>query len=113
MKHEILLLPEVAKRLRISTASVNRLLTRRRNGEDELFPLPISNPHVKAKGRWLARDVDEYIELLSSVNTAKAAPVPISPSKQRQEAKAYRERQQRAEQALQRHRINRKGKQES
>ena len=110
-KHEILLLPEVAERLRMSTASVNRLLARRRKGEDELFPLPIS-PTPKSKGRWLADDVDSYIKLLSRVNTANATP--ISSANQRCGCKAYEQRQKSVEAASERLGLkNTKRKQES
>jgi len=58
--HEILLVAEVAERLRLSVRTVTRLLTERRNGVGD-FPLPISA--TKSKGRWLASDIDKYIEL--------------------------------------------------
>ena len=109
MTHEIIFIDEVAKRLRLSIASVNRLLARRRRGEDELFPLPLASA-PKSKGRWLASAVDDYIEMLASVNAAKAAPVPITAAQQRRDRKAYEQRQAAAEVALQRHRINSKAK---
>lgn len=103
-KYEILLLPEVAERLRVSTATVNRLLARRRRGEDDRFPLPLSA--FNGKGRWLASDVDAYIGSLSNVNVA----VPV-PSKRKQE-RDYQKRQELAKVALERHGIK-KGGQES
>ena len=103
MKHEILLLPDVAERLKLSTASINRLLARRRRGEDELFPLPISNSHAKAKGRWLASDVDDYIESLSNV---KATPLVLPKRKQKRE----RQRREELAKALERHGIKCKAK---
>jgi len=66
--HEILLLPEVADRLRISIGTVNRLLAKRRNGDGN-FPLPISA--ARSKGRWRARDIDKYIESLDVVKQDK------------------------------------------
>ena len=90
MNHEILLLPEVAKRLRMSTASVNRLLARRRKGEDKLFPLPIST--FKGKGRWLCDDVDNYVELLSRVNAAKATSINAIQQGRKRKNKEQREK---------------------
>jgi len=58
-EHEILLIGEVADRLRLSVTTVNRLLTERRNGVGN-FPLTISA--VGCKKRWLAKDIDKYIE---------------------------------------------------
>jgi predicted DNA-binding transcriptional regulator AlpA len=95
-KHEILLLPEVAERLRVSTATVNRLLSQRRKGEGG-FPLPISQ--FKGRGRWLANDVDGYIESLSNCNGT----VPVK--SQKQKAREFIERQKRAQHALEQHGI--------
>jgi len=66
--HEILLLSEVADRLRLSIGTVNRLLAKRRNGEGD-FPLPISA--ARSKGRWRARDIEKYIESLGIVKQGK------------------------------------------
>ena len=101
-KHEILLLPEVAERLRVSTATVNRLLSQRRNGEG-LFPLPLST--FKGKGRWLARDVDAYIESLSDCNVAANVPV----KSEKQKAREFADRQERAKRTLEQHGIKRRG----
>jgi len=99
-KYEILLLPEVAERLRVSTATVNRFLAQRRKGVGH-FPLPLSS--FKGKGRWLASDVDAYIESLSNCNVA--ANVPIKSEKQK--AREFADRQKRARQALEQHGIKR------
>lgn len=58
---EILILPEVADRLRLSKASVHRLLADRRRGVGT-FPLPLS----KGKLRWLSTSIDQYVQSLSS-----------------------------------------------
>ena len=97
MKHEILLLPEVAERLRVSTATVNRLLALRRKGIGD-FPLPLSP--FRGKCRWLQGDVDNYIAKLSEVN--KDITVPIKSKKQNK--KAFDMRQEEAARALDRHR---------
>ena len=98
-KHEILLLPEVVGRLRVSTATVNRLLAQRRKGTGT-FSLPLSQ--FKGKGRWLASDVDNYIESLSNVN------VTVVPAKSdKQKAREFIERQKQARKVLARHGINR------
>jgi len=101
-KHEILLLSEVAARLRLSTASVNRLLAQRRKGEGH-FPLPLST--FRGKKRWLSSDVDSYITLLSDCNVASDVPA----QSERKKAREFVERQKRAEQTLeQQHGIKRR-----
>jgi predicted DNA-binding transcriptional regulator AlpA len=100
MSHQILFLPEVADRLRLSTATVNRLLSQRRRGEGT-FPLPLST--FKGKGRWLASDVDHYIENLSTVN---ASPKDTTPVK-KPNAREYQNRQRAAKDILRKHGINR------
>ena len=97
-QHEILLLPEVAERLRVSTATVNRLLAQRRRGEG-FFPLPLST--FRGKGRWLASDVDAYIESLSGCNTASSVPA----KSDRQKSREFAERQKRARRTLEQHGI--------
>jgi len=99
-KHEILLLPEVAERLRVSTATVNRLLAQRRKGVGH-FPLPLSS--FKGKGRWLASDVDSYIESLSGCNVAANVPV----KSEKQKAREFADRQKRAKHVLEQHGIKR------
>jgi len=99
MNHEILLLPEVAERLRVSTATVNRLLSLRRKGTGN-FPLPVSA--FKGKGRWLASDIDGYLESLSNSN--RVPPASFAKS-EKAKAKEFTERQKRAQQTLERHGI--------
>jgi len=102
-KHEILLLPEVAERLRVSTATINRLLALRRKGQGD-FPLPISNNQAKSKGRWLANDIDDYIESLSNV---KVTP-PVPPK--RNHVRNYQQRQELAKAGLEERHRKTKGK---
>jgi len=101
-KHEILLLPEVAERLRVSTATVNRFLAQRREGVGR-FPLPLST--FKGKGRWLASDVDAYIESLSDCNVTANVPV----KSEKQKAREFADRQERAQRTLEKHGIKRRG----
>ena len=105
MKHEILLLREVAERLRVSPATVNRLLSQRRRGKGH-FPLPLSL--FKGKGRWLASDVEDYITSLASINATAPAPI----KSETQKAKEFAERQKRAQQTLVRHGITKGGQQQ-
>jgi predicted DNA-binding transcriptional regulator AlpA len=101
MQHEILLLPELAARLRVSPATVNRLLAQRRKGVGN-FPLPLST--FKGKGRWLASDVDRYLEQQATVNVIAA---PVKSEKER--AKEFIARQKRAQATLATHGIESKG----
>ena len=105
MEHtpKILLIGEVASRLRISIASVNRYLALRRKGEGT-FPLPISVS--RGKGRWLSTDIDQYITLQSSVNDTD----PVLPKSKKQREREFNERQEKATKTLARHARNRKSK---
>ena len=95
--HRILFIPEVAERLRVSIGTVNRLLAQRRKGEGH-FPLPLSG--AKCKGRWLASDVDKYIESLSSVN------IPVHVPTVKQQKQNYQKRQEAARKILRQHGID-------
>ena len=72
LRYRILFITQVAARLGVSVASVNRYLALRRKGIGT-FPLPISP--FKGRGRWLESDIDRYVESLSSVNVANAMPI--------------------------------------
>jgi len=102
MRHEILLLPEVAERLRVSPATVNRLLSLRRKGVG-VFPLPLSQ--FRGKGRWNASDIDRYIESLSDRNVAPC----VSAKSEKQKDREFAERQKRAKATLEKHGITQKG----
>jgi predicted DNA-binding transcriptional regulator AlpA len=91
MKHEIIFIREVAKRIGTSIATVNRYLALRRQGIGN-FPLPISP--FKGRGRWLESDIDRYLESLSACNAT-----PRAPPKQKKE-RNYQNRQELAEKGL-------------
>jgi predicted DNA-binding transcriptional regulator AlpA len=96
----ILLVGEVAALLRVANSSVYRWLGQRRRGIGT-FPLPISS--MGGKLRWLADDIEHYIasQVSPSVN--------VSTTRQaKRQAKDFRERQERATEALRRHGLNRK-----
>jgi predicted DNA-binding transcriptional regulator AlpA len=94
MEPKILLIGEVAALMRVANVTIYRWLAERRSGQGT-FPLPISRR--KAKLRWLASDIEHYIEL-QSVET----PVFVSPAKRE---KDYQRRQKAAKAALARHGI--------
>jgi|GEM_PF-2218717 len=104
MSHEIIFIGEVAKRIGLSVSTVNRNLALRRKGQGD-FPLPISPSG--GKGRWLASDVDRYVELLSTVNAADQVPF------KRQGDKEYQKRQDAARATLRRHGIDRPQRKEA
>ena len=102
LRHRILFVKQVAARLGVSVASVNRYLALRRQGIG-IFPLPISP--FKGRGRWLESDIDRYIESLSACNAT-----PPVPSKQKQE-RSYQKRQELATTGLaERHGIRKQEK---
>jgi len=101
LRHKILLIKQVAARLGVSVASVNRYLALRRQGIGT-FPLPISP--FKGRGRWLESDIDRYIESLSACNAT--TPIPSNQKKERN----YQRRQDLAEAGLERHGIKKRGK---
>ena len=105
LRYRILLIKQVAARLGVSVASVNRYLALRRQGIGT-FPFPISP--FKGRGRWLESDIDRYIESLSACNATTPAP-----SYQKKE-RNYHNRQESATVGLmERHGINRKATNES
>ena len=99
MKHEIIFIDEVAKRIGMSVSWVNREHAKSIRGESN-FPQKISSP--KCKGRWLANDVDNYIASLSKVNDSTTIPT----KSQKQQEREFNERQKRAKAALARHSRN-------
>jgi hypothetical protein len=62
---------------------------------------------MPGKLKWLASDIEAFIASQSN----KDQPVNVTTAKHRKkQEQEYRERQQRAEQTLQRHKLNRKAK---
>jgi len=97
----ILLIDEVAARLGLAPVTVRKYLAQRRQGIGS-FPLPISV--TGGKLRWLASDIEAYLQSLSSTEP----PVKVaSSSKRRQESKSFKQRQEAAQKALDRHRAGR------
>ena len=87
-KHRLLLKREVAKRLRKSTATVDRLHALRRKG---IGTFPLSASPFKAKGMWLESDIDAYIESLTSVNATTCVHVQSEKEKEKEFAETLYE----------------------
>ena len=94
---EILLIHEVAARLKVSKSSINRWLGLARRGEST-FPLPLSTPGGKC--RWTSESIDCWIQS----QAAAASPVPSTPRQKRRNAKASQERQASVDRQLDRFR---------
>ena len=92
---EILLINEVAERLRVSPSTVNRWLSQARKGEST-FPLPISVGG--GKGRWLLSDIERWLESQSIVT------MPTPAKTKRRNASAAQARKNATERALDRFR---------
>ena len=95
---EILLIHEVAQRLRVSPSTVNRWLGQARKGEST-FPLPISVGG--GKGRWLAESIDQWV---ASQYVRDPFPAKTSRRNDRRNAKAHVERQANVDRALAKYR---------
>lgn len=92
MDTKVLLLAEVAALMRVANVTVCRWLAESRAGRGD-FPLPISRRGAKL--RWLAVDIERYIESQSAQPQEF-----VSPAKQKRE---YQRRQDAANAALARH----------
>jgi predicted DNA-binding transcriptional regulator AlpA len=99
MGEELILIDEVAKRLRLSTSRVRSLLSERRKTGFGI-PLPFSQPHSKL--RWRASDISHYIES-QNAEPIRAPPPRVSPSQLQCEEKARRESDNVAKVTLDRH----------
>lgn len=95
----ILLIGEVANLLRVSVPTINRWLRQARLGQGT-FPLPISAK--KCKGRWLSTDIDAFLHMQSTSQTP-ALPDVSSPQRSRK-TQSFKQRQDAARAALERHR---------
>jgi predicted DNA-binding transcriptional regulator AlpA len=94
MTHTILLIDDLAELLRTSKSNVYKL---KKQGK---LPIPLSMP---GKLRWLASDIEAFLQ-------SRAPPpvnAPTATKQRKKQEQKYRERQQRAEQTLQRHKLNR------
>ena len=91
----VLLIGEVAEILELSVSSINRYLGQSRKGIGN-FPNPISTPGGKL--RWLAADINQYLESQASA----ASPMPARTK--RRNAAAVQARQNATEKALDRFR---------
>jgi len=101
MKHEILLVREVALRFRANVSTVNRWLHQRRKGQGN-FPLPISPPGGKL--RWLAADIESFLRSQSNVSS----PIVLtSIAQKRRDDKSHAIRQAEAAATLRKHAANR------
>jgi predicted DNA-binding transcriptional regulator AlpA len=94
-QNKILLINEVAERLRVSTSTVNRWLGLARKGEST-FPLPISA--TGGKGRWLAESIDRWLE------SQAIATSPVPTKTKRRNDRAQQARQAATDRALERFR---------
>ena len=98
---EVYIIDDVAAATRLAPVSIYKAVSNRRKGIGT-FPLPISAPGGKL--RWLASDIEAYLQSLSSTES----PVKITcASKRRQESKSFKQRQEAAQKALDRHRAGR------
>jgi len=99
MENKILLVDEVAAMLRVSESTINRWLGESRRGENT-FPLPVSQ--AGGKRRWTRDSIDSFI---ASLYVKPQRPV----RQRRRSAKAFAERQNATDRALDRF----KGRRES
>ena len=104
MESKILLIDEVAIAVGMSVSSIRRWLRLAREGK-MIFPAVISQPGAKL--RWLASDIEMFLQ--SRSNTPLSIPVP-NPVKQRQGEKDRQRRNEIARQVLERHALGRKPK---
>ena len=95
LEPRVLLIAEVATLLRVSHSTIYRWIAESRAGRSD-FPVPISRR--KGKSRWLATDIEKYIESQSA-----GLPVFVSHAKQKKE---FRRRQDTANAILARHGIH-------
>lgn len=97
----ILVIQEVASLLKISTSSIYRWIRKTRNGEGK-FPLPLTLGPKGSKLRWLASDIEAFLESQSRTEL----PVHVTSSAKRQREVA--QRQVEAKAVLQKHAAGRK-----
>jgi len=106
METRILFIKDVARLMGLSVPSVNKLLRLARAGKPTM-PLPISPPN--SKGRWLASDVEDFLQSQSTRNCI--TPPNVSPVKQvKREQRDWDKHQAEIKRRLQEHAAGRKVK---
>jgi len=98
-KRKVLHIDGVANRVGMSVSWVQKEQAKK----ESTFPKKISPP--KCKGRWLASDIDRWLESLASINADIHNPV----KSEKQKACEFVKRQERAQQVLAKHGIKRDG----
>jgi predicted DNA-binding transcriptional regulator AlpA len=100
MTLQILQITDVMALLKVSRPTVDRWVAESRAGKND-FPVPFTPPSRKLL--WTSAAIEEWINSRQSTTTPQAYPTTSAKERKREE-RAYRERQQRAEAALERHR---------
>ena len=103
MSHRICTKPDLVLLLRMSGSTIDRRVRDARKGYCD-FPIPISAPGQKML--WDAKSVEQWL-----ANRANVAPPVNTPATktEKQKSRDFAERQLRAQQALERHGLGRKG----
>jgi len=97
---QILLINDVAEMLKVSPSTISRWCEENREGKSH-FPLPIS---IRGgKRRWLLSDIETYLGSQSTATPMGSATFTTA-RQQRRNAKAFQERQNAADRALERYR---------
>jgi len=105
MEHRIFLTSDLVSLLRVSRSTIDRWTREAREGKSE-FPVPISAPGRRKF--WDARAIEAW---LAEKNRAPPQ-VGVPPGRsEKQKARDFAERQQRAQQALERHGLRKGGTQ--
>jgi len=103
MEQRIYVISDLVALLRLSRSTIGRRIAAAREGKCE-FPLPISAPGQRLL--WNARTVEQWLSDNTKPPTPVNANVPIAKSA-KQQSRDFAERQLRAQQTLERHRLNR------
>jgi len=103
MEQRIYLISDLVALLRLSRSTIDRRTREARDGKTD-FPLPISAPGQRLL--WDARAVEQWL----AVRNKPPPQVDVLPAKSdKRKSRDFAERQERAQRALERHRLNRKG----
>ena len=101
MEHRILLIDDLVALLRLSRSTIDRRTREARDGKID-FPIPIS-----ASGQRMLWDINTVEQWLASRNRDSPLVNTLATKSEKQKARDFAERQQRAQQALDRHRSGR------